>query len=465
MERNAHYYEEKAEEFKLAGDAEGVAAALYQAAAHDRYLRSQRQHYSGYLFALHYLEGIGADDLRAAHLAYGELYRDEGVLSPVGAYKHEKIRIGYLAPRFVESSAMRFAEPLMLGLDRDKFEVFAFSVGEEEDSFTVRLKENLDRQGAGEHYFCLYGLSLEEGALAVREKEIDILFDLGGHSEGGQTLMIMAKKPAPVQLSGLGYFDTLGLPEGIVDGFLADEVLLPLGEEEKFLEPLFRLPQAFAFQPTAAMRNFRAGLASRRSQGEVVFGVVQNMLKITDSALKAWGRILQDVPGSRLLIKDVLPKSERIERLRQRADSLGLPLERIELRGGSLSFWDIYRELDLVLDTFPYPGGYMTALALYFGVPVVTLRGDSYGSRFGASILKAAGREEWIAGSVEEYVEKVIELGGDEIKLRQAQERLFDEIVDSSLLDVSTYVRKVAEELSCLHRLRRGRISCFEVHF
>ena len=144
---------------------------------------------------------------------------------------------------------------------------------------------------------------------------------------------------------------------------------------------------------------------------------------------------------------------------------MGLPLERIELRGGSLSFWDIYRELDLVLDTFPYPGGYMTALALYFGVPVVTLRGDSYGSRFGASILKAAGREEWIAGSVEEYVEKVIELGGDEIKLRQAQERLFDEIVDSSLLDVSTYVRKVAEELSCLHRLRRGRVSCFEVHF
>jgi len=73
MVRDAHYYEEKAEEFSLAGDAEGVAAALYQAAVHDKYLRSQRQHYSGYLFALHYLEEIGAEDLRAAHLAYGEL--------------------------------------------------------------------------------------------------------------------------------------------------------------------------------------------------------------------------------------------------------------------------------------------------------------------------------------------------------------------------------------------------------
>lgn len=453
MERDAHYYEKKAEEFKLAGDAEGVAAALYQAAAHDRYLRSQRQHYSGYLFALHYLEGIGADDLRAAHLAYGELYRDEEVLPPVGAYKHEKIRIGYLAPRFVESSAMRFAEPLMLGLDRDKFEVFAFSVGEEEDSFTVRLKENLDRQGAGGHYFCLYGLSLEEGALAVREKEIDILFDLGGHSEGGQTLMIMAKKPAPVQLSGLGYFDTLGLPEGLVDGFLADEALLPLGEEENFLEPLFRLPQALAFQPTAAMKNFRVGLAPRKAQGAVAFGVVQNALKITDSALRAWGRILQEVPDSRLLIKDVLPASERLQHLRQRAERLGLPLERLELRGGSLSFWDIYQEVDLVLDTFPYPGGYMTALALYFGVPVVTLRGDSYGSRFGASILKAAGREKWIAGSVEEYVRSAVELGRKPAMLRQERELLFRDIADSALLDTSSYVRQVEE--GCLKLWKR----------
>ncbi|MBO6292493.1 MAG: glycosyl transferase family 41, partial [Selenomonas sp.] len=346
MERDAHYYEEKAEEFKLAGDAEGVAAALYQAAVHDRYLRSQRQHYSGYLFALHYLEEIGAEDLRAAHLAYGELYAEEEILPPVKAYQHEKVRIGYLSPRLVENSVMRFAEPLLLDLDRDEFEVFAFSLGEEEDEATERIRAALNEQGAGKHYLCLYGLSIEEGARAIREQEIDILFDLGGHSEGGQTLMIMAKKPAPVQLSGLGYFDTLGLPEGIVDGFLADEVLLPLGEEKKFLEPLFRLPQAFAFQPTAAMRNFRAGLAPRRAQGEVVFGVVQNVLKITDSALRAWGRILQEVPDSRLLIKDVLPASERLQHLRQRAERLGLPLERLELRGGSLSFWDIYQEVD-----------------------------------------------------------------------------------------------------------------------
>ena len=443
MERDARYYEEKAEEFSLAGDAEGVAAALYQAAVHDRYLRSQRQHYSGYLFALHYLEGIGADDLRAAHVAYGALYREEEVLPAVPNYQHKRIRIGFLAPRFVENSVMRFAEPVLLGLDRERFEVFAFALEEEEDGFTAYLKGQLDKQG--EHYFCLYGQSLEEGAWAVRNQEIDILFDFGGHSEGGQTLMLMAKKPALIQLSGIGYFDTLGLPEGVVDGLLADEALIPNEEEGFFTEPVFRLPQAVAFQPTAAMRNFRIGLPKRKAQGPMTFGVVQNVLKVTDGALRAWGRILQELPDSRLIIKDVLPKSDRLARLKRRADALGLPLERVNLRGGSLSYWQIYEELDIVLDTFPYPGGFMTALALYFGVPVVTLRGCSYGARFGASILKAAGREELIAGSVEEYVEKALELGRENARLRQERERLFIELPDSALLDISSYVRQVEE--------------------
>ena len=122
-----------------------------------------------------------------------------------------------------------------------------------------------------------------------------------------------------------------------------------------------------------------------------------------------------------------------------------MPLERLELVGGSLNFWDIYREVDLVLDTFPYPGGYMTALALYFGVPVVTLQGDSYGSRFGAAILKAAGREEWIAGDVDEYVKSAVELGRKPAMLSQERERLFRDIADSALLDMFSYVRQVEE--------------------
>lgn len=451
MVRDTHYYEDKAEEFKLAGDAEGVAAALYQAAVQDKYLRSQRQHYSGYLFALHYLEEIRAEDLQAAHLAYGELYRDEEILPPPPAWHHEKIRIGYLAPRLVESSVMRFAEALLLGLDRERFDVFAFSLGEEEDKFTAYLKEKLNSQG--EHYFCLYGLSIEEAALAIREREIDILFDLGGHSEGGQTLMVMAKKAAPVQLSGLGYFDVLGLPEGSLDGILVDEILLPCSEQ--FPEPIFRLPQALAFQPTVAMREFRRTLSGKRLQGAVTFGVVQNVLKITDTALRAWGEIMQEVPESRLIIRDVLPLPDRLERLRHKLEELGLPLARIELQGGSRSFWHIYREIDMVLDTFPYPGGFMTALALYFGVPVITLTGNRYGARLGASILKSAGRDAWIAENVAEYKSLAIEWGKNPARLQREKTSLFEEIEASALLDVRTYVKMV--EQGYLELLKRAK--------
>lgn len=451
MERDAHYYEVKAEEFSMAGDAEGVAAALYQAAVQDKYLRSQRQHYSGYLFALHYLEEIGAEDLRAAHVAYGELYRDEDTLPPAPAYQHGKIRIGFLAPRFVDSSVMRFAEALLLGLDRERFEVFAFALEEGEDDFTVHLKEQLDEQG--KHYFCLYGQSLEDGAWAIRRKEIDILFDLGGHSEGGQTLMILAKKPAPIQLSGIGYFDTLGLPEGVVDGLLADESLIPNGEEGFFTEPIFRLPQAVAFQPTEAMRNFRMRLPERKAQGAVTFGVVQNVLKVTDGALRAWGRILQELPDSRLLIKDVLPRSDRLQRLRRKAEDWQLPLERVEFQGGSLSFWHLYEEVDMVLDTFPYPGGFMTALALYFGVPVISFKGCRYGSRFGASILKAAGRPEWIADNLEEYQALAVQFGREPDILQREKERLFKEIESSDLLNTQGYARMLGEALKEAARL------------
>ena len=470
---DAHYFEEYAQRAKELGDGYGAAADLFQAARLDKYLRSQRQHYSGYLFASHYIAWEDmekyreeqARDLAESHFAYGHLYEDEELLPPPPVYRHEKIRVGYLVPRFTESSVMRFAEPLLLGLDRSRFEVYAFAMEEAEDAFTAVLKEKLAEQGEG-HYGCLYGLSLEEGAWAVREREIDILFDLGGHSEGGMTLMILAKRPAPVQLTGIGYFNTLGLPPGRVDGLLADSSLFYPGEESRFTEPIWLLPQAFAFRPTASMRLFREKLSGFSRQGPVTFGVLQNAMKVNNVALRVWGRILKALPEARLLIQDVVPGrarldpvkekfivsggppylQERLEELYQEAKAWGLPMDRVEIRPGSHKFWDTYREIDLILDTFPYPGGFMTALALYFGVPVLTFKGYRYGSRFGASLLKAAGREAWIAGSMEEYAKLAVAMGREPEALRQARERLFEEIEGSALLDTAAYVESVEKK-------------------
>ena len=253
---------------------------------------------------------------------------------------------------------------------------------------------------------------------------------------------------APVQLTGIGYFDTLGLPPGCVQGLLADDSLVHPGEEGRFTETLWLLPQALAFQPTEELRQARAQARARgRAEGEIGLGVFQNFLKVTDEALSVWGEILQAVPDSRLLLQDTLPLPERAETIRQRAAAAGLPMERVKIRMGQRDFLRDYAQLDLVLDTFPYPGGYMTALALYLGVPVVTLPGDRYGSRLGASLLRAAGRREWIASSAEEYLRKAVGLADSAGHLQAEQKRLYEELPHSALLDTESYVRRVEESL------------------
>lgn len=425
-----------AEACKQLGDAEGAAAALCQAAREDEYLRSQREHYSGYLFALHYLPHLTPEELARAHFAYGELCRQPLPANPCAVPPAEtcaggRLRIGYLAPSFREGAVLRFAEPLLLGLDPERFEVRAYALDGEGET------------GRGIEPLSLAGLSTGAAAARIRGDAPDILVDLGGHSAGGRTLFLLLYRLAPVQLSGIGYFDTLGLPEGFVQGLLADDSLVRPGEEGRFTEGRWQLPRALAFRPTEEMRRVRKrGRARPRQEGTVLLGVFQNFLKITDEALSAWGEILRALPESRLLLQDTLPLPERAESLRQRAAARGLPLTRVEIRPGRQDFLQDYAGLDLVLDTFPYPGGYMTALALYLGVPVVTLAGDRYGSRLGESLLRAAGRGEWIAASPGEYVQKAVALsGGGQLGAEQA--RLYAELPRSALLDTKSYVRSV----------------------
>ncbi len=437
-----------AESCKQLGDAEGAAAALYQAAQEDEYLRSQREHYSGYLFALHYLPGLSPEELARAHFAYGELCRGEGLAEArkaassggrrQGTAGKQRLRVGYLAPSFCESAVLRFAEPL-LGLDPEHFEVRAYALDAAEDETSRRLGQRVK-------LVSLAGLSTEAAAERIGGEAPDILVDLGGHSGGGRTLFLLPYRLAPVQLAGIGYFDTWGLPTGWVQGLLADCSLVRPGEEGRFTENLWQLPQALAFQPTEELRQAREqARACPRAEGVIRLGVFQNFLKITDGALSAWGEILRAVPGSRLVLQDTLPLSERAGAIRQRAALAGLPLERVEIRMGQRDFLRDYGRLDLVLDTFPYPGGYMTALALYLGVPVVTLAGDRYGSRLGESLLRAAHRREWVGASVEAYVEKAVKLAGSARRLRREQRRLYEDLPHSALLDTDSYVRSVEE--------------------
>ncbi|MCR5758136.1 MAG: glycosyl transferase family 41 [Selenomonas sp.] len=411
-------------------DAEGAAAAYCNAAQCDKYLRSQREHFSSYLFALHYLPGLSAADLWQQHRYYAELYREEEYLPPRQIVPHSRLRIGFIAHDFCNSAAARFYEVLVTGLDVRYASTYLYALHDEEDAFTHRL------QGSGLVYRCLQGKNLVEMAESIRWDEIDILVDLSGHTDGGMTLMVLAKKPAPVQLSAIGYMDTTGLEA--VDGVLTDNVLDPAaGDAGCFQEELVKLPQAFCFTPTESMQKYRR---RRRKLGTpITFGSFQNGMKLNREVLDLWREVLDLCPEARMVVQDTTRLPERRKVLEKRLEKAGLPMERTEVRLGTDSYLADYQEMDIMLDTFPYNGGAMTATALYMGVPVVSLRGDHHSARFGASILTAAGYEEWIADTKKDYLKCTLQLAADAPFLADIQENLRSEVEQSPLCDSTQY--------------------------
>ncbi len=416
-------------------DAEGVVQAYLEAAQCDRYLRSQRSHFSNYLFALHYLPGLSDEWLREQHFLYGELYRDAEPLPPGHRKAGGKVRIGYLAPDFLEQSAARFYEALLTQYDRDRFEIYCYELSGKRDGFRDRLKESVSVfRNLGE-------VSFEEAALCIREDETDVLFDLGGHSAGGETLQIMGYRPVPVQISGIGWFDTTGLP--MMDYFLTDAYLVPEEKELQFSECLLRLSSAFAFLPGADMKAAVPGERSRDSS--FVFGCFNNFMKLNSEVLEVFRRILLELPEARLILQDTTGLQSRRKHTELRVREAGLPMDRVEVRAGRNDYLSCYDETDVMLDPWPYPGGGMTCTALYMGVPVISLAGSRHGSRFGVSLLNGAGFPEFAADSPGAYVDKAVRLMRNGKRRAQLRKTLREQMEHSQLLDTAGWVREMEE--------------------
>ncbi len=372
-------YEKRGAEFYKLGDAEGAAQAYFEAARADTILRKQREHWSNYIFALHYLPQSTAQNFYDAAQVYNELYRDVEPLKLLPR-KAGKIHVAYLSPSFVESSAARFYEALLTEYDREKFYVTAWDLSERADSFTVKIQRSVDG------YFNISETSFEEAAQAIRDSGADILFDLGGHTVGGETLEVAAYRPARVQISGVGYFDTTGL--SAIDYFLTDNFLA--GSQTKFTEKILAVENAFAFTPSEKMIRARENLNWRVKN--FAYGCLNNFMKITDGYLSGVKKILAKNPGAKILFRDTTPLESRKNYLLERIDSAGIELERVEVRTGANDFLSDYAEVDLILDTAPYNGGFMTALAIFMGVAVSTRAGELHHSRIGADLVRISER-------------------------------------------------------------------------
>ena len=413
-------------------DTEGALAAYFEAATEDKFLRSQRQHFSNYLYLCHAVPNLTPKELKAQFDMYATLYRSEEPLPPRTKVHHERLRVGFLAPHFLSSSSALFYAPLLRGLTKS-CDVYAYSLSDRTDDFTEEMRVG------SVHYNVLANLSIEEQAQAIRTDEVDVLIDLGGHTEGGMTLMILARRPAPVQLSAIGWFATTGV--SFVDGILTDEILTPEDTDDFYSEEVMCLPYAFAFEPRADMRA--APVSARPADAPVTFGAFVNFMKINEEVLKVWGQILKKLPKAQLILQDTVESPLRVTTILEMLEGLKLPMKHIYVRKGKNDYLGSYGDVDIMLDTFPYAGAASAATALYMGVPIVTLEGTTHAGRLGASILTAARQTEWIAADTRAYERIAVGLAEDIAAVRSGRSALRTALEKSPLMDVSSYTDNV----------------------
>lgn len=339
-----------------------------------------------------------------------------------------RLRIGYCSPDFRAHPVAHFFLPLLTSHDRDAVEVSCYSNTPRPDRTTEHLRSLADR------WRDVRRLSDAELAETVAADEIDILVDLAGHTARNR-LLAFAAKPAPVQVSFLGYPNTTGLSS--IDYRLTDAITDPPGEPRAHSESLVHLPSSFCcYAPVDFDITPKSLPADRR--GAITFGSLHNLAKLNRHVIAAWSAVLRSVPRSRLLIARTTLSASAGERLLAEFAQLGVAGARVELRrlpttpGGHLQ---AYHDIDIILDTFPWSGHTTTCEALWMGVPVLTLRGDRHAARMGASLMTHLGLNDWIAASATEYVDMAAPLAADLPRLRELRATLRPRLLSSPICD------------------------------
>ena len=386
---------------------------------------------SGAIFAACDVENFSAADFRALYAEYKKFLADVKPF-PRRFYNHKKIRVGYLSGNFSLHPVINWSWSLITHLDKNSFETYCYSAVDKCDVVTKFIREHVN--GWRE----IFNLTDEQAAKLIRDDEIDILFDFAGHTPDNR-LRIAAYRPAPVQMSGVGYMNSTGL--NCFDYFLSDKICA--GDLNYFTEKIIVLPQShICYEPTTQLKPATAPPCL--AKGYVTFGSFNQFSKMSDSILRAWKKILDAVPASRLILKHkVFNTDDGRNFVSERLKNFGIDAARVEMRGYTTNHLADYADVDIALDTFPYTGGVTTCEALYMGVPVVSLYGERHGTRFGLSILTNVGLDELAIASFDEYIARAVELAGDWELLKILRKNLRGMMKRSPLMDSANYLRAV----------------------
>ncbi|MCA9048446.1 MAG: tetratricopeptide repeat protein [Planctomycetaceae bacterium] len=365
---------------------------------------------SGMLCAAALSPALNAEEVVELHRQWGrriESMTPEESLQP-DLSVDRPLRIGYVSPDLYSHATMSFLFPLLNAHDRSAFQIVLYSQSAKEDGSTRRLK-NL-----GDEWCCTRSLSDEQFAQRMRSDRIDILIDLAGHTADNR-LPVFARKPAPIQVSFLGYPHTTGLSR--IDYFLTDRIRQPGDAAAAFTErPVFLPHGAACFAATDAPDTAPPPWVSN---GFITLGSTHRPEKISDNVLALWSQVLQQLPDARLQIfRDSLRQESLRTQLALRLHKIGADLSRIDFSWDlPQPHYNVYRRFDILLDVLPWGSGTTAYDAMWMGVPIPTIAGDRGSCRATASLLYYAGFPELVAESAEQYISIVRSLAENRDRL------------------------------------------------
>lgn len=367
-------------------------------------------YFTNYLFALLHSSTISPEFLFAEHQRFGRMVtrwaKQQAITLPLENDKDpaRALRVGFVSGDLGLHPVTNFIRPVWDALDPEQFQIYAYQTSSRYDEVTEALREKAASWCEAQH------MSALEIAKRIHQDKIDILIDLSGHTDYNR-LLSFGLKPAPVSISTIGYLGTTGLEE--MDYYLMYDKLAKPGElDSQFSEALIYLPfnQQFALfggapdvTPTPALEN-----------GYFTFGSFNRISKINDEVLSTWAEVLKRYENSRLLIGS-LTDDDMGQRFSNHFATLGIDESRLILRKRTTltEYLQMHKDVDLMLDTFPYPGGTTANYAAMMGVPTLTMAGKTPITCQGAAGMRQFGLDEFVVTSPEAYVSRAAEIASD----------------------------------------------------
>jgi protein O-GlcNAc transferase len=402
--------------------------------------------YSHRLSALHYLTDIDPAVIFHEHVDWNQKHAQplnyEIRQHDVDRDPNRRLRIAYVSPNFRAHPIGYFTESIIANHNPAQVETFAYADLLQSDATTARLQKLF-------HQFRnTTGMSDQNLSEMIRADKIDVLIDLAGHTPGNR-LLVFARKPAPIQITYLGYPDTTGL--SAMDYRLSDVHADPPGQTEAYYsEKLVRLPRSFlVYRPPAEAPEVSPLPAIQN--GFITFGSFNELPKLSFKTTDLWIQILKATTNSHLLLKNPgLSDPETRNEFLQRFTAAGIEASRIDLRAASPTIQEnlkTYSEIDIALDTFPFNGDLTTCEAMWMGLPIITLAGSTYASRIGASLLTNIRLPELIAQSEDQYIHVAVDLTKELEALAEIRDSIREWLTESPIVDGRRWTWNIEAQL------------------